>query len=154
MSAVPGSTRGIARRLREFVAQVPGVIDAVVVSPEGLPIAASKGLHRDAVDRFSAVTIGLVALTDGAAGRFGGGAVKEIIIELENVFLFVTRTGIDSSVAVIAEHDADVGLIGYEVAGLSLRLDSLLPPALGPDEIHDLRTERRAGQGQPEGANR
>lgn len=154
MSAVPGSTRGMARRLREFVAQVPGVIDAVVVSPEGLPMAASKGLPRDAVDRFSAVTVGLVALAEGAAGRFGGGAVKEVIIEMDNVFLFVTRTGTDSSLAVLADCEADVGLIGYELAGLSLRLDSLLPPALGPDEIHDLRTEQPTARDHVEGASR
>ena len=41
--------------VNNFVGQVPGVSDAVVVSSDGLPIASSNGLDRDAIDRFSAV---------------------------------------------------------------------------------------------------
>jgi predicted regulator of Ras-like GTPase activity (Roadblock/LC7/MglB family) len=76
--------------VQNFAERVPGVNEAVVVSSDGLPIATSSGLDRDAADRFAAVSSGLIGLAYGAAGRFGGGAVNEVIIEMENAFLFVT----------------------------------------------------------------
>ena len=76
--------------VQNFAERVPGVNEAVVVSSDGLPIATSSGLDRDAADRFAAVASGLIGLAYGAAGRFGGGAVNEVIIEMENAFLFVT----------------------------------------------------------------
>ena len=53
-----------------FVDRVPGVSEAVVVSSDGLPMALSGGLDRDAADRFAAVASGLIGLAYGAAGRF------------------------------------------------------------------------------------
>ena len=88
--------------VNNFVAQVPGVTDAVVVSSDGLPIASSEGLDRDSIDRFSAVASGLIGLSYGAAGRFGGGAVTEVIVEMEHAFLFVTGISDGSLLAVMA----------------------------------------------------
>ena len=62
--------------VNSFVSKVPGVSEAVVVTSDGLPMATSEGLDRDAADRFAAVASGLIGLAYGAAGRFGGGAVN------------------------------------------------------------------------------
>ena len=59
-----------------FVERVAGVNEAVVVSSDGLPMALSDGLDRDAADRFAAVASGLIGLAYGAAGRFGAGRVR------------------------------------------------------------------------------
>ena len=67
--------------IANFVERVPGVNEAVVVSSDGLPMALSGGLDRDAADRFAAVASGLTGLAYGAAGRFGAGRVHEIIID-------------------------------------------------------------------------
>ncbi|MDH5519245.1 MAG: roadblock/LC7 domain-containing protein, partial [Acidimicrobiia bacterium] len=104
--------------VNNFVSQVPGVTEAIVVSSDGLPIAASTGLDRDSVDRFSAVASGLIGLSYGAAGRFNGGAVTEVIVEMENAFLFVTGISDGSLLAVVADAGSDIGLIGYEMAVL------------------------------------
>ena len=69
--------------INNFVERVPGVQEAVVVSSDGLPMAASTGLDRASADRFAAVSSGLIGLAYGAAGRFGGGAVNEVIVEME-----------------------------------------------------------------------
>ncbi len=92
--------------VNNFVDRVPGVNEAVVVSSDGLPMAVSEGLDRDAADRFAAVASGLIGLAYGAAGRFGGGAVNEVIIEMENAFLFVTGISDGSCLAVVATADA------------------------------------------------
>ncbi len=116
--------------VNNFVEHVPGVKEAVVVSSDGLPIAASSGLDRDSVDRFSAVASGLIGLSYGAAGRFDGGAVTEVIVEMERAFLFVTGISDGSLLAVVAEAKADVGLVAYEMAVLVDKTGTALTPEL------------------------
>ena len=113
-----------------FVERVPGVNEAVVVSSDGLPMALSGGLDRDAADRFAAVASGLTGLAYGAAGRFGGGRVHAIIIEMEHAFLFVTGISDGSCLAVVAAAECDVGLVGYEMAVLVDKTGPFLTPEL------------------------
>ena len=108
----------------------PTAAEAVVVSSDGLPMAKSEGLDRDAADRFAAVSSGLIGLAYGAAGRFGGGAVNEVIVEMENAFMFVTGISDGSSLAVVAGSDCDVGLVGYEMAVLVDKAGTVLTPEL------------------------
>ena len=116
--------------VNNFVDHVPGVSEAVVVSSDGLPIAASSGLDRDSTDRFSAVASGLIGLSSGAAGRFGGGAVTEVIVEMEHAFIFVTGISDGSLLAVVANASADVGLVAYEMAVLVEKTGTALTPEL------------------------
>ncbi len=116
--------------VNNFVDRVPGVTEAVVVSSDGLPMAKSSGLDRDAADRFAAVASGLIGLAYGAAGRFGGGAVHEVVIEMENAFIFVTGISDGSCLAVVATANCDVGLVGYEMALLVERVGPTLTPEL------------------------
>jgi predicted regulator of Ras-like GTPase activity (Roadblock/LC7/MglB family) len=130
MSELSTEANNVNWLVNNFVDQVPGVSEAVVVSSDGLPIATSAGLDRDAVDRFSAVASGLIGLSYGAAGRFGGGAVTEIIVEMENAFLFVTGISDGSLLAVVADGSADIGLVGYEMAVLVEKAGATLTPEL------------------------
>jgi predicted regulator of Ras-like GTPase activity (Roadblock/LC7/MglB family) len=124
------AARNIGWLLDNFVERTPGVQDAVVVSSDGLPMAMNRELNRDAGDRFAAVASGLTGLAYGAAGRFGGGAVNQVVVEMENAFLFVTGIRDGSSLAVVADSDADVGLIGYEMAVIVDRCGRVLSPEL------------------------
>lgn len=116
--------------INNFVERVSGVQEAVVVSSDGLPMAASTGLDRASADRFAAVSSGLIGLAYGAAGRFGGGAVNEVIVEMENAFIFVTGISDGSSLAVVASAQCDVGLVGYEMALLVEKCGNVLTPEL------------------------
>ena len=116
--------------ISNFVERVPGVHEAVVVSSDGMPMALSGGFDRDAADRFAAVASGLIGLAYGAAGRFGGGAVNEVIVEMENAFLFVTGISDGSSLAVVASSACDVGLVGYEMAVMVEKAGTVLTPEL------------------------
>ena len=130
MNNLSNAAQNINWLVANFVNQVPGVHETVVVSSDGLPMAKSEGLDRDAADRFAAVSSGLIGLAYGAAGRFGGGAVNEVIIEMENAFLFVTGISDGSSLAVVAAGDCDVGLVGYEMTVLVEKAGSVLSPEL------------------------
>src|SRR4051795_10944224 len=124
------AARNVSWLVDNFVDRTPGVSEAVVVSSDGLPMAMSRALDRDAADRFAAVAAGLIGLAYGAAGRFGGGAVNEIVVEMEHAFLFVTGVSDGSCLAVVAEAACDVGLVGYEMAVLVERAGSVLTPEL------------------------
>jgi predicted regulator of Ras-like GTPase activity (Roadblock/LC7/MglB family) len=125
MEATPAA---VTRLIGEFVDRVPGVGDGVLVSADGLPVAASRGLSSDAVDRFAAVASGLTGLAYGAAGRFGGGEVTEIMVAMERVLLFVGGLGDGSLLAVLAEPSADTGQVGYEMGLLAERIGAVLTP--------------------------
>lgn len=130
MSELSSAASNVNWLVNSFVSKVPGVTEAVVVTSDGLPMALSGGLDRDAADRFAAVASGLIGLAYGAAGRFGGGAVNEVIVEMEKAFLFVTGISDGSCLAVVAGSDCDVGLVGYEMAVMVEQVGSVLTPEL------------------------
>jgi predicted regulator of Ras-like GTPase activity (Roadblock/LC7/MglB family) len=122
--------RNLSWLLNGLVRKVPGVTEAIVLSADGLPMVASEELDRDSAERFAAVASGLIGLAYGAAGRFGGGRVNEVIVEMENAFLFVTGIGDGSALAAVAEAGSDVGLVGYEMAVFVERAGTVLTPEL------------------------
>jgi predicted regulator of Ras-like GTPase activity (Roadblock/LC7/MglB family) len=130
MNGLSAEARNVNWLVTNFVERVPGVGEAVVVSSDGLPMAKSEGLDREAADRFAAVASGLIGLAYGAAGRFGGGAVNEVIVGMENAFIFVTGISDGSCLAVVASAACDVGLVGYEMALLVERVGPVLTPQL------------------------
>ncbi len=121
---------GINFLISNFAERVAGVRDAIVVSADGLLMAMSAGMTRESADRFAAAASGLIGLAHGAASPFGGGRVTEVIIEMEHGFIFVTGISDGSSMAVVAEHGCDVGLVGYEMARLVERCGAVLTPQL------------------------
>lgn len=130
MSSLSAQASNINWLVSNFVDRVPGTSDAIVVSADGLLMAKSNGVDRDTADRFAAVASGLIGLAYGAAGRFGGGAVNEVIVEMEHCFMFVTGISDGSCLAVIAQASCDVGLVGYEMALLVERVGPVLTPEL------------------------
>jgi predicted regulator of Ras-like GTPase activity (Roadblock/LC7/MglB family) len=108
--------------LDTLVNGVPQVRQAVVLSSDGLLVGSSSGLSREDAEHLSAVAASFQSLARTAGRQFGGGAVRQTIIEMEQAFLFVTAAGHGACMAVLAGADADVGLIAYEMAMLVRRV--------------------------------
>ncbi|WP_214415514.1 roadblock/LC7 domain-containing protein [Sphaerisporangium fuscum] len=104
--------------LDDFVSRVSDVRHAIILSTDGLRVAASGGLLREDAEHLSAVAAGFQSLAKGASQRFGGGAVRQTIVEMEQALLFVTSAGNGSCLAVLSVMNADAGLIAYEMARL------------------------------------
>ncbi|TYK48987.1 roadblock/LC7 domain-containing protein [Actinomadura decatromicini] len=120
---VPGGAGGELNWLLDsLVERVAPVRNAVVLSSDGLRIAASKGLAREESDHLSAVAASFQSLARGAGESFGGGPVRQTIVEMESAFLFVTAAGDGACLAVLSEANADLGLIAYEMAMLVTRV--------------------------------
>lgn len=128
MAELSGDAKNFRFLVQNFAEKVPGVSEAVVVSSDGLPMSASAGLDPDAADRFSALASGLIGLAYGAAGRFGGGAVNNVMIEMENAFVFVTGISDGSVLAAVASPEADIGLVAYEMTILVEKAGAVLTP--------------------------
>ncbi len=124
-----------------FVDQVPAVRQAVVVSSDGLALAGSDGVDREAGERLAAVSSGMIGLAYGSAGRFGAGAVSNVIVEMENGWLFVTGIRDGSLMCVVATKQADIGTIGYEMAVFAERAGDVLTPEVR-EELKSLMLTR------------
>lgn len=110
----------------DLVERVTEARHAVVLSADGLLIASSMGLGREDAEHLSAVAAGFQSLARGAGRHFGGGSVRQTIIEMDTAFLFVTAAGSGACLAVLAGADADMGLIAYEMAMLVTRVGQYL----------------------------
>lgn len=126
MAQMASTTSDLAWLLDDLVDRVAEVKQAVVLSADGLLIAASRGLSREDADHLSAVASGFQSLARGAGRQFRGGTVRQTIIEMDTLFLFVTAAGQRANLAVIGSEDADVGLVAYEMAMLVTRVGQYL----------------------------
>ncbi|WP_018348444.1 roadblock/LC7 domain-containing protein [Longispora albida] len=120
------AVRDLTWLLDDLVDRVAHARQAVVLSADGLLIAASSGLEREDADHLSAVAAGFQSLARGAGRHFGGGSVRQTIIEMDSAFLFVTAAGHGACLAVLGTEDADIGLIAYEMAMLVARVGQYL----------------------------
>jgi len=102
--------------LDDLVQRVGPISKAVILSADGLAIGASSTLEREDAEHLAALSAGFQSLARGAGRYFGGGEVRQTIIEMELGFLLVAAAGRGTCLAVLAEQSADLGLIAYEMA--------------------------------------
>jgi predicted regulator of Ras-like GTPase activity (Roadblock/LC7/MglB family) len=112
---------GLAWLLDDLSSRVPDFQRAVILSRDGLPIAASDDLSRDDAEQMSAVAAAMQSLASGTGERFNVGEVRQTIIELERGLLFVMAAGEGSCLAALTPATADAGTIAYEMAMLVKR---------------------------------
>ncbi|MCV7383560.1 roadblock/LC7 domain-containing protein [Mycolicibacter longobardus] len=109
-----------------FAREVPGVSHAMLVSVDGLTVAASEHLPTERADQLAAVASGLASLATGAAQLFEGGRVLQSVVEMEQGYLLLMRVGDGSHLATLANTSCDIGQIGYEMAVLVERVGAVV----------------------------
>lgn len=130
MSELSQDARDLSWLVSAFADRTPGVAHAIVVSSDGLLIAVSDHLPRGHADKLSAVTSGLMSITMGAAQMFDNDVVKQTVVELGRGYFLVMAIRDGSILATLAAGDADVGVVGYEMARLAKQAGEMLTPAL------------------------
>jgi predicted regulator of Ras-like GTPase activity (Roadblock/LC7/MglB family) len=108
--------------LDDLVSRVAQIDKAVILSRDGLVLGSSRSLAREDAEHLAAVAAGFQSLARGAGRHFGGGQVRQVIVEMDVSFLFVTAAGDGSCLAVLSPAAADAGLIAYEMAVLVKRV--------------------------------
>jgi predicted regulator of Ras-like GTPase activity (Roadblock/LC7/MglB family) len=115
--------------LDDLAERVPSVRMALVLSGDGLPMGVSKDVEREDAEHLSALASGFHGLAKGVGAHFDAGGVRQTVVELDEVFLFVTAAGHGSCLAVLAGSDADIGQIAYEMTLLVKRVGDHLSAA-------------------------
>jgi predicted regulator of Ras-like GTPase activity (Roadblock/LC7/MglB family) len=108
--------------LDDLVTRVAKVTKAVILSRDGLAVGSSESMSREDTEYLCAVAAAFQSLARGTSQHFGGGAVRQTVIEMDTAFLFVMAAGEGSCLAVLAEQGADVGMVAYEMALLVTRV--------------------------------
>ena len=121
--------------LEQFSSNTAGVLEAIAVSSDGFLLASSSGAARQNAEQLAAVTAGLASLTRGAAEMFDMDSVEQVLIEMSGGHMFISTISDGSSLAVLADKRADLGLVGYEMALMVERVGKVLSPEL----VHRLK---------------
>jgi predicted regulator of Ras-like GTPase activity (Roadblock/LC7/MglB family) len=115
--------------LDDFVRATPGVRHSLVISGDGLRLAASREVGTALADGLSAAASGLVSLAGAAASLLEADPVSQTIVEMAGGYLFATTISKGSLLVVYTERQCDMGLVGYEMTMLANRVGHVLTPA-------------------------
>jgi predicted regulator of Ras-like GTPase activity (Roadblock/LC7/MglB family) len=118
-----------------LVDQVAGARHAIVLSDDGLVISRSRTVERADAERLAAIATGQQSLARGVGQLFSGGPVHQVIIEMAELWLFVTAAGRGSHLAVVASQEVDAELMSVAMhtliqqVGQKLGTDARAPMA-------------------------
>lgn len=114
----PGQGSDLTWLLSDLIERVPHARSAVLLSSDGLSKAV-HGLSVDSAERLSAIASGLFSLARSTGTGFGHSeAVRQVVVELDDLVLFVSSAGFGSVLAILADREVDAGVLGYEMSQL------------------------------------
>ncbi|HWG65525.1 MAG TPA: roadblock/LC7 domain-containing protein [Streptosporangiaceae bacterium] len=130
--AAPGQQADLDWLLRRLIERVPRSRSAVLLSADGLT-SARHGLDQESADHLAAIASGLFSIARSAAAKFGNSdGVRQVLAELDDALLFVSSAGFGSVLTVLADREADAGVLGYEMSQLVKSVSPFLAtPARG-----------------------
>lgn len=126
--------------VNNFVAEVPGVNYAVVVSVDGLLLTRSDDLPMEHAEQLAALASGLLSLAQGSSRLFGQGACEQTIVKMEHGYLFLVSISDGSCLTVLASAECDMKVVAYQMTLLVENASHVLTP--------EIRTELREALAQ------
>jgi hypothetical protein len=134
----PADPQDPAELLSDLAERVPQVRHALVVSADGVALAASGPALAGQLERLAAITSSLISLAAGAATVSGNGPVTQAIVVMEQGTFVIMAVDEGASLAVLTTADADLDQVAYEMTMLVERsATTLTSPARGPDASPD-----------------
>lgn len=121
---------GVDSLLDELVDTLPDVDGAIVLSPDGLLLASSRGVDTTFADYLSAASAGLHALASEAGRNNEAREVHQTVIEMEYALLVIAPVGPIALLAVMMDGAPDFTSIGGQIATFAERVGRRLgvPP--------------------------
>lgn len=142
MSPPSNEARSLTWLVNDFVAKVPGVTHAVVVSADGLLLIASEELSGERAQQLAAVASGARSLAETSSRLFGLGACRQTIVRMERCHLFIMSISDGSCLATLASTDCDMKIVAYQMTLLAESSDYALTPQLRRELRTEIRRER------------
>ncbi len=100
------SAENFAWLISNFVSEVPGVEHAIVVSSDGLLLTSSRDFPEQHAEQLAAIASGLQSLAEGTSKMFAKGETEQLILRMQNGYLFVMSISDGSSLAVLTSGEA------------------------------------------------
>ena len=131
-----------AQLVSSLTERVPEVRHVLVVSADGVPLAASRNAPAEHLEQLAAITSSLISLAAGAARILDNGPVTQAVVVMEHGTFVIMAVDAGASLAVLTTAAADLDLVAYEMTMLVERsADILTPPTRVPaphdDPAHD-----------------
>jgi predicted regulator of Ras-like GTPase activity (Roadblock/LC7/MglB family) len=114
--------------LEGLLERTPGTRHALVLSRDGLKLCRTAELSVDQADQLAAIAAGIQSLSHGASVEFGDGTggVRSAMAEFYGGILFIVEAGEGAHLALVADEDADAGLVGHNLSELVEQLSEYL----------------------------
>ncbi|WP_432194246.1 roadblock/LC7 domain-containing protein [Streptomyces sp. bgisy027] len=106
-----GTNQDLDWLLDGLVDQIPGTRAAIVLSDDGLVVSQSRSITRVDAERLAAIATGQQSLARGVGEVFDGGMVHQVIVELTDLWVFISSAGQGTHLAVVAEQEVDAELM-------------------------------------------
>jgi uncharacterized protein len=152
MSSLSNEARSLTWLVNDFVAEVPGVTDAAVVSADGLVLIASDGLAEERAQHLAAVASGINSLVQGLSNLFDTGSPKQTIVRMKKGYLLVMAISDGSCQATLAGPDCDMKVVGYQMTRLVENSGHALTPGLRQELRNETYQGRRSALSPRPGA--
>src|SRR3954465_13919455 len=128
-----GNTVDVGWLIGQFVASVPGTTHAVIVSLDGLQVAAAGDVDRDLGDQLAALTAGLLSMANQGGVFLGLGGTEHLTVRYATGPLLMMRAGETAGLAVAAAAGADLRVIAYQMTQFVGGVGHVLTPQMRTD---------------------
>ncbi|GAA1748831.1 roadblock/LC7 domain-containing protein [Streptomonospora arabica] len=116
--------------LRRFTEDTPGIEHVVLVSSDGVCLAASTELDRERADQLSAIVSGLQSLAEGVGRHFDRGTIEQLLLRMARGHLVVMAVGDGSRIAALTAAETDLRVLAYQMTRLTESVGHALTPHL------------------------
>jgi uncharacterized protein len=118
----------LGRLIADFTERVPEVVRALVVSSDGVPLAASDRMPPDQLEQLSVITSGMIGLAGATDQVFDGGGFIQALVAMERGTLVIMAIDAGSCLAVFTTAAADLDQVAYDMTMLVERAGSIFSP--------------------------
>jgi predicted regulator of Ras-like GTPase activity (Roadblock/LC7/MglB family) len=129
--SIPMKERDVEWLLESLRDKTPAVRHVLVLSKDGLRLSFTSGLTVDQADHLAAIASGIQSLAISASAEFGlaGVGAGQSMVEFPGGLLLIVPAGEGAHLTVIADDEADVGLIGHNMNELVEQIGGYLTAA-------------------------
>lgn len=133
--SIGGAGRGADRDLDWLVENLrertPGIRHALVLTRDGLRMCHTHELTVDQADHLAALAAGIQSLSLSASAEFGDGGLGagQAMLEFDGGLLLIVPAGEGAHLAVVAEEEAEVGLVAHNMNELVEQMGAYLTAA-------------------------
>ena len=124
----PSAGTDLARMVNEFAQDTDGVSHALLLSVDGLPIAASEAFDRDQVDKVAATSGSLISIAAAMSRELAAGLPEILSFRTPRLHFLFTGIGSRAGLAVLADRGSNLALVGHQMQNLVTAAGPRLDP--------------------------